>query len=165
MFYKDYIEERMNGMVDILESSDVVMEFFKLKKKEKRRFKEENTIEAVNKEINEIRDDIFKEIKKYRSLCEVIHGRLRLYTGSEIINSKVKKEDKTETHYYSGAEFNIIDMNIKAKPGEADPDIYGVKLLVVESLIKDILEEKYPRFRVEAFDLQLPFAGIKLILK
>ena len=111
MYYKDYIEERMNGMVDILESSDVVMEFFKLKKKEKRRFKEENTIEAVNKEINEIRDDIFKEIKKYRSLCEVIHGRLRLYTGSEIINSKVKKEDKTETHYYSGAEFNIIDID------------------------------------------------------
>ena len=28
MYYKDYIEERMNGMVDILESSDVVMEFF-----------------------------------------------------------------------------------------------------------------------------------------
>ena len=35
MYYKDYIEERMNGMVDILESSDIVMEFFKLKKKEK----------------------------------------------------------------------------------------------------------------------------------
>ena len=163
MFYKDYIEERMNGMVDILESSDVVMEFFKLKKKEKRRFKEENTIEVVNKEINDIRNDLFKEIKKNISLCEVIHGRLRLYTGSEI-TSKVKKEDKTETHYYSGTEFNIIDMNLNVKPGE-DRKPYGVALCEVEIKLGRLLEEKYPRFKAEVFDLQLPFAGIKLILK
>ena len=33
--FNRYIIERQNGMYDILESSDIVMEFFKLKKKEK----------------------------------------------------------------------------------------------------------------------------------
>ena len=155
-----YIRERQEGMCDILESSDVVMEFLKFKKKEKRSFKEENTIDVVNKEIKEIGNEFFGEIK--RNIPQDIYRRLDLDVVGAI--SRIKKENKTEDHYYSGTEFSIIGMNVQSKHGE-DPKQYKIALCEIEINLKRLLEEEYPRFKADIFNLHLPYAEIRLILK
>ena len=156
-----YIRERQEGMCDILESSDVVMEFFKLKK-DKRAFKEENTIESVNEEIREIRNDVLNLLRANLDICRVAGNRLMLNSSSATINS-VKKEDKNRKHYYSGAEFTIVFTNQQeVKPGD-DLKQYKAALRELERKMDDLLEEKHPRFKANIYDLHLP--EIKLLLK
>ena len=155
-----YIRERQEGMCDILESSNIVMEFFKLK--DKRAFKEENTIESVNEEIREIRNDVLNLLRANLDICRVAGDRLMLNSSGGTISS-VKKEDKNRKHYYSGAEFTIIFTNQQeVNPGD-DLKQYKAALRELERKMDDLLEEKHPRFKVNIYDLHLP--EIKLILK
>ena len=155
-----YIRERQEGMCDILESSNIVMEFFKLK--DKRAFKEENTIESVNEEIREIRNDVLNLLRANLDICRVAGDRLMLNSSGSTISS-VKKEDKNRKHYYSGAEFTIIFTNQQeVNPGD-DLKQYKAALRELERKMDDLLEEKHPRFKANIYDLHLP--EIKLILK
>lgn len=155
-----YIRERQEGMCDILESSNIVMEFFKLK--DKRAFKEENTIESVNEEIREIRNDVLNLLRANLDICRVAGDRLMLNSSGGTISS-VKKEDKNRKHYYSGAEFTIIFTNQQeVNPGD-DLKQYKAALRELERKMDDLLEEKHPRFKANIYDLHLP--EIKLILK
>ena len=155
-----YIRERQEGMCDILESSNIVMEFFKLK--DKRAFKEENTIESVNEEIREIRNDVLNLLRANLDICRVAGDRLMLNSSGATISS-VKKEDKNRKHYYSGAEFTIIFTNQQeVNPGD-DLKQYKAALRELERKMDDLLEEKHPRFKANIYDLHLP--EIKLILK
>lgn len=162
MYYKDYIEERMNGMVDILESSDVVMEFFKLNKKEKGDY----TIATVNKEINVIKKDIKELVESNEDIKEFYNKGIKITSNKDTFEFADEKDDE---QYKSGCVFYIVDVDLyKYKKEELSsrgehPVDKAVKKL--EKMIRELIKRKYPNFKYSGYDGDFDKGNLFLTLK
>ena len=101
--FNRYIIERQNGMYDILESSDIVMEFFKLKKKEKLPVYNGDYGNPVSEEEkNEMVEEFEKSVE---NLIRVVKMAL---PGCKLPNSDISKSTKK----YEGVTVYNLSKNI-----------------------------------------------------
>ena len=106
---RDEYNSRLEGMYNILESSDIVTEFLSLKRKNKK-VKQEYEIKMVESKIRKISAEINSFIRSNKEISKLINHGLRIYPYNEIYEA-VRKRDKTETHYYSNTHFQYIFTN------------------------------------------------------
>ena len=99
-----YIRERQEGICDILESSNVVMEFFKLKDKEK-----DYTIAKINSEINSIKKDIKEIIDNNEDIKEFYNNGLKITSNKDTFEFADERDDE---QYKSGCVFYIVDIDL-----------------------------------------------------
>ena len=162
MYYKDYIEERMNGMIDILESSDIVMEFFKLKKERKGDY----TIASINKEINAIKKDIKEIISNNEDIKDFINKGIKITNNKDTFEFADEKDDE---QYHSGCPIYVIDIDLNkyrkkdlSSRGEHPVDNAVKKL---EKLIRDLIKRKYPNFKYSGYDGDFDKGNLFLTIK
>lgn len=159
--FSAFVRERQEGICDILESSNVVMEFFKLKDKEK-----DYTITKINSEINSIKKDIKEIIANNEDIKDFINKGIKITNNKDTFEFADEKDDE---QYHSGCPIYVIDIDLNkyrkedlSSRGEHPVDNAVKKL---EKLIRDLIKRKYPNFKYSGYDGDFDKGNLFLTIK
>ena len=160
--FNAFVRERQEGICDILESSNVVMEFFKLKDKEK-----DYTISKINSEINSIKKDIKEIIDNNEDIKEFYNNGLKITSNRDTFEFADEKDDE---QYKSGCVFYIVDIDLNKYKKEKlktrrDPHPIDEPQNKLEKMINKLIKKNYPNFKYSGFDGEWDKGSLYLTLK
>ena len=163
---RDEYNSRLEGMYNILESSDIVTEFLSLKKKNKK-VKQEYEIKMVESKIRKISAEINSFIRSNKEISKLINHGLRIYPYNEIYEA-VRKRDKTETHYYSNTHFQFVIRDLSKYTKNYDQDkAHPIEKPYYDIMdkLEEIVDKNHDIFKVVEYAIDFDIGKIYLKLK